>query len=209
MIKKELTNVEKKNMLLSILLIALGILLVLRPDSVVNFIIIGIGAFLMVTSIIDLIFYFMNAKLGGNFINLSKGIIEFIGGIFLVFRSEAVAGLFPVVIGLIIIFTSIFKLYVALSIKALDNKKWIPNFVLSILYIVFGAVIILNPFETLNTIVRVAGIVLIVSELFNLVYSGVIVFSLKKLEDTVTDLAKKEDDGVKEAKIIEEKPKKK
>lgn len=209
MIKKELTNVEKKNMLLSILLIALGILLVLRPDSVVNFIIIGIGAFLMVTSIIDLIFYFMNAKLGGNFINLSKGIIEFIGGIFLVFRSEAVAGLFPVVIGLIIIFTSIFKLYVALSIKALDNKKWIPNFVLSILCIVFGAVIILNPFETLNTIVRVAGIVLIVSELFNLVYSGVIVFSLKKLEDTVTDLAKKEDDGVKEAKIIEEKPKKK
>ena len=209
MIKKELNNVEKKNMLLSILLIALGILLVLKPDGVVNAIVIGIGAFLMVTAIIDLIFYFMNAKLGGNFINLSKGIIEFIGGIFLMFRSEAVISLFPVVIGLIIIFSSIFKLYVALSIKSIDSKKWIPNFVLSILCILFGVVIVLNPFETLTSIVRLAGIVLIVSEVLNLIYSGVLVFTLKKMDEAVTDLVKKEDDGVKEAKIIEEKPKKK
>lgn len=208
MIKKELNNVEKKNMLLSILLIALGVLLVVKPDNVVNFIVIAIGAFLMVTAIIDLVFYFMNAKLGGNFINLSKGIIEFIGSIFLMFRSEAVVSLFPVVIGLIIIFSSIFKLYVSLSIKSIDSKKWIPNFVLSILCILFGVVIVLNPFETITSIVRLAGIVLIVSEVLNLIYSGVLVFSLKKMEDAVTDLAKK-DDGVKEAKIIEEKPKKK
>ncbi len=208
MIKKELNNVEKKNMLLSILLIALGVLLVVKPDNVVNFIVIAIGAFLMVTAIIDLVFYFMNAKLGGNFINLSKGIIEFIGSIFLMFRSEAVVSLFPVVIGLIIIFSSIFKLYVSLSIKSIDSKKWIPNFVLSILCILFGVVIVLNPFETVTSIVRLAGIVLIVSEVFNLIYSGVLVFSLKKMDEAVTDLAKK-DDGVKEAKIIEEKPKKK
>ena len=208
MIKKELNNVEKKNMLLSILLIALGVLLVVKPDNVVNFIVIAIGAFLMVTAIIDLVFYFMNAKLGGNFINLSKGIIEFIGSIFLMFRSEAVVSLFPVVIGLIIIFSSIFKLYVSLSIKSIDSKKWIPNFVLSILCILFGVVIVLNPFETVTSIVRLAGIVLIVSEVFNLIYSGVLVFSLKKMDESVTDLAKK-DDGVKEAKIIEEKPKKK
>ena len=208
MIKKELNNVEKKNMLLSILLIALGVLLVVKPDNVVNFIVIAIGAFLMITAIIDLVFYFMNAKLGGNFINLSKGIIEFIGSIFLMFRSEAVVSLFPVVIGLIIIFSSIFKLYVSLSIKSIDSKKWIPNFVLSILCILFGVVIVLNPFETITSIVRLAGIVLIVSEVLNLIYSGVLVFSLKKMEDAVTDLAKK-DDGVKEAKIIEEKPKKK
>jgi uncharacterized membrane protein HdeD (DUF308 family) len=208
LIKKELNNVEKKNMLLSILLIALGVLLVVKPDNVVNFIVIAIGAFLMVTAIIDLVFYFMNAKLGGNFINLSKGIIEFIGSIFLMFRSEAVVSLFPVVIGLIIIFSSIFKLYVSLSIKSIDSKKWIPNFVLSILCILFGVVIVLNPFETVTSIVRLAGIVLIVSEVFNLIYSGVLVFSLKKMDEAVTDLAKK-DDGVKEAKIIEEKPKKK
>lgn len=209
MIKKELKNVEKKNILISVLLIILGVLLVLRPAGVVNAIVIGIGIFLVITAIIDLIFYFMNAKLGGNFMNLSKGIIELIGGIFLIFRGTEVVSLFPVIIGLVIIFNSIFKLYVALSIKAIDNRKWIPNFVLSILCIVFGAVIIFNPFEALTTVVRLAGLVLIISELFNLVYSGVIVFSLKKLDDAVTDLVKKEDDGVKEAKIIEEKPKKK
>ncbi len=200
MIKETIKNLEKKNLIVSILLTILGLLLITRPIAFIKTIIIIVGIILFILSIIDFVHYF-NSDQEINNINLFKGIIELIAAILLTFRNDVLIDLFPVILGVIIIFDGIFQLQIALNIKKVNQNDWIFGFVLSLITIIIGAVIVFNPFKTLELILKVAGVVLVVSEVLSLVYSGIVLHGFKKVVETVFE--EKEEEKHPKGKIIE------
>ena len=51
--------------------------------------------------------------------------------------------------------------------------------------ILVGVVIILNPFETLELVIRIAGIIILISEIASLIYTGIIFKTVKNVVDAV------------------------
>lgn len=199
MIKETIKNLEKKNLIVSILLTILGLLLIVRPIAFIKTIIIIVGIILFVLSIIDFVHYF-NSDQDINNINLFKGIIELIAAILLIFRNDVLIDLFPVILGVIIIFDGIFQLQIALNIKKVNQNDWVFGFVLSLITIIIGAIIVFNPFKTLELILKVAGVVLVVSEVLSLIYSGIVLHGIKKVVETV--LEEKEEEKHSKGKVI-------
>lgn len=202
MIKETIKNLEKKNMIVSILLIILGGLLVWKPIAFIKSIIIIVGIILFILSIIDFVSYF-NSDQEINNVNLFKGIIEIIAAILLMFRNDVLIDLFPVILGVIIIFDGIFQLQIALNIKKLNPNDWIFGFVLSLVTIIVGVVVVFNPFEALELILRVAGVVLLVSEILSLIYCGVVLHSFKEIVETIEDTIKNEGKTKIEVKVVD------
>ena len=168
--QETIKNLEKKNIMLSILLIILGALLVWKPIGFIKTIVIVIGAILFVMAIVDFISYF-NSDQSINNTSLFKGIIELIAAVLLIFRNDVLIDLFPIIIGVVLIFNNIFKLQLSLNIKKIDANKWTYGFVSGLIGILVGVVIILNPFETLELVIRIAGIIILISEIASLIYT--------------------------------------
>lgn len=202
MIKETIKNLEKKNLIVSILLTILGLLLITRPIAFIKTIIIIVGIILFILSIIDFVHYF-NSDQEINNINLFKGIIELIAAILLTFRNDVLIDLFPVILGVIIIFDGIFQLQIALNIKKVNQNDWVFGFVLSLVTIIIGSVIVFNPFKTLELILKVAGVVLVVSEVLSLIYSGIVLHGIKKVVETVLEEKEKEEEKRPKGKVIE------
>ncbi len=182
--QETIKNLEKKNIMLSILLIILGALLVWKPIGFIKTIVIVIGAILFVMAIVDFISYF-NSDQSINNTSLFKGIIELIAAVLLIFRNDVLIDLFPIIIGVVLIFNNIFKLQLSLNIKKIDAHKWTYGFVSGLIGILVGVVIILNPFETLELVIRIAGIIILISEIASLVYTGIIFKTVKNVVDAV------------------------
>ena len=182
--QETIKNLEKKNIMLSILLIILGALLVWKPIGFIKTIVIVIGAILFVMAIVDFISYF-NSDQSINNTSLFKGIIELIAAVLLIFRNDVLIDLFPIIIGVVLIFNNIFKLQLSLNIKKIDANKWTYGFVSGLIGILVGVVIILNPFETLELVIRIAGIIILISEIASLIYTGIIFKTVKNVVDAV------------------------
>jgi uncharacterized membrane protein HdeD (DUF308 family) len=197
--KEVIKTLEKKNIMFSILLIVLGALLTWKPIGFIKTIVIVIGAVLFIMSIIDFLAYF-NSDQNINNANLFKGIIELIASILLIFRNDVLIDLFPIIIGVVLIFNNIFKMQIALDIKKVDNNKWTYGFVSSLVCILIGVVIILNPFNTLEFVVRLAGIILLISEIAGLIYTMLVLKTIKVVIDAVDVEVK---DAEPETKVIE------
>ena len=184
MIGETVRSLEKKNLVVSVLLIVLGALLTWQPIGFIKTIVVIIGATLFVLSVLDFIAYF-NSNQEINNVNLFKGIIELIASILLVFRNDVLIDLFPTILGIIIIFNNIFKIEIALSIKKVDDTRWLYGFISALLCVILGVFIILNPFKALEIVIRFAGILLLVTEIAGLVYSLIIIRACKDLVKTV------------------------
>ena len=184
MINDTLKKLERKNIIVSIILIVLGILLVAKPIGFIKTIVILMGSLLLVLAIIDFISYFDSDQKINN-LNLFKGIVELIAGVLLVFRNDFLIDLFPIILGIILIINSALKLQMVINIKKANNDKWAYGFVGCLLLIFVGIIIIINPFRTLELVIRIIGIILIVSELFSLIYNNVIIRKVTKTLDSI------------------------
>ncbi len=163
---------EIKGILVSILLIVLGIFLIIKPIEIIETLLKVIGLFLLICGVFDFANYFTlknDEKLFDY--TLMKGIIEMTTSILFIFKSEVLSGVFPILLGLIIIFINIFKLELALNLKSVDESNSLIGIVIATLSIILGVVILLNPFNTLEIVVIVSGAIIIVSELANIIFS--------------------------------------
>lgn len=175
-----LKKYEKSSMVNSILLILISIFLIIKPEIALNTIAIIFGVIFIIESIINIFSYFRYEKEMRIYSNqIINGIFCGIAGILILFNKEMFISIIPIVIGTWIIIKSIVKFQIALNINATMDKNWILILISSIITLVLGITIVINPFEAIFVITMSIGIIILVTEIIDLIESTYILFKIK------------------------------
>lgn len=153
----------------SLIYIIFGILLILMPDAISNFICYAIGALGIIFGASRIINYYnLKKKNIISSIDLIIGISSLVFGMIVIVNPKAFASIIPFIIGIYILIIGYFKLRQSFDLKDNNYMGWKSMMISSIITLSLGIVVVFNPFETLTLIIRVVGIVFVLNNLFDL-----------------------------------------
>ena len=192
-VDNKLKSMFRTSVIVSLALIIVGIFLIVSPETTLSFVSYGTGIILLITGLIPTINFFIN-KENQKYLDISFifGIIFIIVGIVIIINPKIVASIVPLLIGIWMIINGVIKLYYSILIN--KTIKSISSIIISLLILVCGLLLVLNPFGGAVTLTIIIGIFLVVYSVLDLAECIIIYVSNKK--------SKKEED-VKEAKYIE------
>lgn len=163
---------EKTSIATSILLIIFSMFLIFKPEASLNFIVIVIGAFMALVGIIHMVSYFTsNKEFRSMSTELIEGTLYAVIGIFLIFKPNILNEFLGVIVGAWQIIQFIIKFQFAFNLKSVSSPSWSFMLISSLLHLALGLVMIINPFGSMATITTIAGIILLVTEIANMVES--------------------------------------
>jgi uncharacterized membrane protein HdeD (DUF308 family) len=181
--EKLITNAkrsEKSIIASSILTLVVGVMLAIYPGNTLSLIGKVIGVALMIIGVSQIVVFFKNTKedrvASASF---ALGIILFAIGLYIFINDKSLTNVFTTIIGLLICIKSIYKIQLAISLKSYSNT-WKYNLVSGLIVLSIGLIIIFYPIETASTILRVIGIILIISSVYEIIESLVVI---KKIDD--------------------------
>ena len=153
----------RANYLISaVLCVLFGITLVVWPDISSKLVCIGFGCVLALTGAANLITFFVRTD--GSLlsqINMLAGIVLLVLGGWIIFDPSVLMRIIPVVIGAIIAVHGGHNVLQAAELYKEKYDKWWVALLLGIVTIGFGALLIYNPFEAVNTMIVLIGVMLI------------------------------------------------
>jgi uncharacterized membrane protein HdeD (DUF308 family) len=103
------------------------------------------------------------------FDGFTSGLLSIILGIVLFMNKDQIPVLLPIIMGLWFIISSTFKLRMSLALKDTNNKAWIPTYILSLLTIVIGLLLIINPAIGSLSIKIVLGIAFLLFSIIDII----------------------------------------
>lgn len=162
-------NLKWNLILTSILYIALGIFLMIEPDTALNVVCYVLGGVVLLCAVLQLLRYFFAER--GVFqsqLTLVFGLVCLGLGGFLVVRSDIVIRVLPIVFGLFVVFDSLGRIQNALELRRCHYSSWKGFLLLALLSVALGAIMIANPFGTMETLVMAIGVILLVEGALNL-----------------------------------------
>lgn len=147
----------------SVLLSALGLALLIWPDTAGAVVCTLLGAAAISCGAVKVVGYFSNDlyRLAFQF-DLGAGILTIVVGLLLLLRPWDVLSLIPVVVGLLILADSALRLQTAIDAKHFGMKKWWIILFLSLCGALLGAVLLLRPFQSARALIRLMGLTLAV-----------------------------------------------
>ena len=170
-----------------IILILVGVLFWMFPEQLISGISLVVGVFFIATGVAVLIGY--AAKRAENVVGSNRlliGVILVSIGIFAIVKTELIVSMVPFILGFIVVASGVNKLQTFIDLKRLGYAGGIPTLVLSVLNIAFGIVLIANPFEAMEVLIRVIGAGLIFSGITDLVATIIL---QKKAKDYMVNKA--------------------
>lgn len=183
----------------SIILFILGLLLFLKPDTVIHVVALILGIFIIVVGIFALLKYFRAEQKNGMIrFNIIYGGVCIVSGLILALTPSAIASILPIVLGIWMIISSLLKIQYALNMKEAGSTSWIPTFTLAMITLVVGILLVINPWRGAQVILQIVGGFLMAYALLDVVAS----FLLNKETKT---LMKVIDADIPDAEIKEEK----
>jgi len=171
---------EKSIIASSILTLVVGVMLAIYPGNTLSLIGKVIGVALMIIGVSQVVIFFKNEK-EDRVANTSfaLGIILFAIGLYVFINDKSLTNIFTTIIGLLICIKSIYKIQLAISLKNYSST-WKYNLVSGLIVLSMGLIIIFYPIETASTVLRVIGVILIVSSVYEIIESLVVI---KKIDD--------------------------
>lgn len=186
--RKEINKYLNLSIVMSILFAILGIILVVSPESSISTISYMLAAFLLVYGIynfidsftINPIFFFMK---------MTSSVISIILGIVIFLNPEIFKNLIPISLGIFFVINGIFKTRMSFIIKDVDNY-FILSLIASILTIICGIVLIINPSISAIMITTMIGIIVIVYAIFDIVDAFILKHKVKEISKYFEGLLK-------------------
>ena len=162
-------NLKWNLILMSLLYLGLGVFLLLMPDIALSVVCYALGGVVLACAAVQLVRYFVSER--GIFqsqLTLISGLVCLGLGGFLILRSDIVVRILPIVFGLFVIFDSLGRVQNALELRRCGYSSWKSFLFMALLSVVLGAVMLLNPFGAMETLVMAIGVILIVEGALNL-----------------------------------------
>ncbi len=172
---------EKGSIVISILMLILSIFLIFMPFSSAVSVIWMFGIFTIVDGIIHIVSYF-KTEIDNRLANFefAEGIMEILAGFLIFISAEYLVLFMPIMIGAWIIIKSITKMQIALNMRSIEKSNWILVLVLSIITLLIGVFIVLNPLPGFLAItITTVGILLATYEIINLIEAIYVLYKLK------------------------------
>lgn len=166
----QLKMVKNVYCIMAICFIAVGIMLLIRPDISVNIICKAFGAVLLVYGIVKIIGYATKDlyQLAFQF-DLALGIVSIVVGLVLVFRTQHVLELLSVCVGVFMLVDATLKIQTAIDSKRFGVERWWTILIAAIVVAAFGVLLIVRPFETTSVIIRLIGLIFCLDGILNII----------------------------------------
>lgn len=173
--EKKIKKTFNTNLVISIIFVIVGLFLFIRPDTTISIISYTIGGILLLSGLYSCYKYFTAEGIGSVFnFELVYGVLLTIAGVFLIFNPNALANLFPIILGIWIIINSVTKFQYALVLKRVKNDDWGYTTLISILTFVWGIVLLYNPFESALLVTQTIGVFIIVYAVLDIIDNFII-----------------------------------
>ena len=167
-IKKAFNFITIGTMILDVIFVILGIFLVANPTVGVNASLFLFGVVLIMSGLYSIVKYFTNNRVIFRF-ELIYGIISLIAGLLAFFKPFAIANLITVLIGSWLIISSVFKFFIANELRRVGIESWTFDMGISVLTIILGIMLIVNPFNGYIILTTYVAILIIMYAGFDLV----------------------------------------
>ncbi len=190
--EKYIRKLGRNSIIMSIILLVFGLFMFIKPISTINVLMMIFGILLVIDGLLHLVSYF-SIKNEYRFFSseLAQAIIYIILGFLLVCNYNTISSFLPIILGIWIIVDSIFKLQIALNIRDIYDSHWGILLAMSIINALLGAVILINPFESLALLTMCCGAILMIVELISIFESFSIISRVGEYQKIEKQIEKK------------------
>ena len=190
--EKYIRKLGRNSIIMSIILLVFGLFMFIKPISTINVLMMIFGILLVIDGLLHLVSYF-SIKNEYRFFSseLAQAIIYIILGFLLVCNYNTISSFLPIILGIWIIVDSIFKLQIALNIRDIYDSHWGILLAMSIINALLGAVILINPFESLSLLTMCCGAILMIVELISIFESFSIISRVGEYQKIEKQIEKK------------------
>lgn len=179
---KELKKWKWSYLVLTLLVMLLGICLVIWPDISAGVLCNVCGAVLVALGAVRIACYFRRGiSILWHRYELPLGLLDALMGVYFFSHPANVLLLLPVIVGIVILVDSVFKLQTALELHSFGVKNWWVTLTLSILSILVAIFLIRNPFEGTMTLMVYLGVSLVIDSVQGLVFIHNVAKDVRKL----------------------------
>ena len=165
----------------------LGLVLVIWPGATSQIICMLLGGVLLAYGVLQIAIYLFNRErtiiLQGMMI---LGIVFAVLGLWILLKPEMIMMAVPVIVGVLIAIHGLHNVVQAFALKKDGYENWWLAFLMGLLTLIFGGVLICNPFKAIELVARIIGIFLIydgVSDIWILSR----VFKVRRDKDRIID----------------------
>ncbi len=149
--------------------VIIGIIDLVNPEKMLNIIAYALGISAIVCGLVFIIVYMArDVKYNLNNNDFLSGLIAVVVGIVILIKWQQFMELLPIVLGVLIIVSGCIKLQDAIDLKKLDHPAFVMMLVISLVFIIFGAVLVANPFKSEIILMRIIGVALIIAGMTDL-----------------------------------------
>ena len=186
-IEKFGTNVKKtawSSILESLSILALGILFIIWPDTMIQFIAYIIGAIFLVKGLIDIMVYFMDQKNAYSNLLLS-GLIAACIGLAALVAGPNIADIFRIIIGIFLIYEALVRVSSAVKLYYAKINLW--KFVAILAFIIM----VLGIFVIANSAAAIIGWIMVVAGAISIISDAIFIKYVDKIMEVLTGPADK------------------
>ncbi|MGN1344942.1 MAG: HdeD family acid-resistance protein [Traorella sp.] len=164
---KSMKKIKITSIITSLLGCLLGIFLILKPYTSATIICYLLGALLLLGGIMKVYFYFMKgmASFLFSYYELPLGLLAIFAGIIFLIHPNNLLYILPILIGILILVDSIFKLQLALEFRRQGISSWWSMLINFIAGTIVSLILLFNPFKGSMMLMMLIGISLIVESL--------------------------------------------
>lgn len=180
---KVFKRIKWSYVVLSAMFLLLGIYLVVNPETSLVMICRILGAAMAVFGVMKIVLYFIHEVEGVAIrFDFAVGLFCIILGALMLWRAPALTDILSVMIGLLVLVDSVFKLQVAVDSRRMGAHSWWVTLVCTVVCLVLGILLVFNPFDGKQVLTIMMGVSLIVDGVQNLctvVYAAIFVKDVK------------------------------
>lgn len=177
---KKIANFMKSEIVSSVFYIAFGLCLILIPELTIHVICKIVFGVVMAGAGIYHIWIYAGEKEKATILDLFTGVITLVLGGFLFFTPQIIVKILPYLLGALVLVDNIWMLKGARKLKKFGNPQWKSLLIGSVVFIVFGIIIMAYPFSKITDAVLFAGCVMAVDGLCDIVFLILLRRGMKK-----------------------------
>ena len=149
-----------------------GLCLLFVPRLTTSLVFWGLAAVLLVMGAMQLIGYFRSDVQGAIAASgMALGLLMIILGLFVGFGQQTIVSFLPAIFGLVLFAGGVFKTQGAFDMKRMGDQRWVTVLIGACISAVLGLIVLINPFDTMMTLMRVMGAFLVVESAQDMLYA--------------------------------------
>lgn len=169
--------------IISVFFLALGILMLVRPEASFTVICRGFGILTAIFGVLRVLQYFIRTPQGvGQRYDLAGGLFCLFIAALLILRAQEVAAILSVIVGIFILIDSVFRLQVAMDAHRTGIAAWGIMMILACISLLLGVLLVFDTFRGQAVISIIMGCTLIydaLADLFTVFYVSSVVKGVK------------------------------